>query len=63
MNLTKTVLRRPVTTLMAILCLIVFGLNSIFSFKFYFFFEAGADPGDEYADADCGNGVPGSQPR
>lgn len=33
MNLTKTVLRRPVTTLMVILCLIVFGLTSVLSSK------------------------------
>ncbi len=33
MNITRTVLRRPVTTLMAVLCLVVFGLTSIFSSK------------------------------
>ena len=33
MNLTKTVLKRPVTTVMVILCLIVFGLTSVFSSK------------------------------
>ncbi len=33
MNLTKTVLKRPVTTLMVILCLIVFGLTSVLSSK------------------------------
>lgn len=33
MNLTKTVLRRPVTTLMVVLCLIVFGLTSVLSSK------------------------------
>lgn len=33
MNLTKTVLRRPVTTLMVILTLIVFGISSVFSSK------------------------------
>ncbi len=31
MGLTKQVLRRPVTTILVVLCLIVFGLNSIFS--------------------------------
>lgn len=33
MNLTKTVLKRPVTTLMVILCLIVFGFTSVLSSK------------------------------
>ncbi len=33
MNITKTVLKRPVTTLMAVLCLLVFGLTSVFSAK------------------------------
>lgn len=33
MGLTRTVLKRPVTTVMAILCLIVFGLQSLFSAK------------------------------
>lgn len=33
MNLTKTVLRRPVTTVMVVLCLIVFGLTSVLSSK------------------------------
>lgn len=33
MNLTKTVLKRPVTTLMVVLCLIVFGLTSVLSSK------------------------------
>ena len=33
MNITKTVLKRPVTTLMAVLCLIVFGLTSVLSSK------------------------------
>ena len=31
MGLTKKVLKRPVTTLLVILCLIVFGLSSVFS--------------------------------
>ena len=31
MNLTKTVLKRPVTTVMVVLCLIVFGLTSVLS--------------------------------
>lgn len=30
MGLTKSVLKRPVTTVLVILCLIVFGLQSIF---------------------------------
>ena len=33
MNITRTVLKRPVTTLMVILCLIVFGLTSVLSSK------------------------------
>lgn len=33
MNLTKTVLKRPVTTVMVVLCLIVFGLTSVLSSK------------------------------
>lgn len=33
MNLTKNVLKRPVTTVMVVLCLIVFGLSSVFSSK------------------------------
>ena len=33
MNLTRTVLKRPVTTVMVVLCLIVFGISSIFSSK------------------------------
>lgn len=33
MGLTKTVLRRPVTTVLVVLCLIVFGISSIFSSK------------------------------
>ena len=33
MGLTKQVLRRPVTTLLVVLCLIVFGLSSITSSK------------------------------
>ncbi len=33
MNITRTVLRRPVTTVMVVLCLLVFGLTSIFSSK------------------------------
>lgn len=33
MNITKTVLKRPITTLMVVLCLIVFGLTSVFSSK------------------------------
>ena len=33
MGLTKSVLKRPVTTVLVILCLIVFGLQSIFSAK------------------------------
>lgn len=33
MGLTRTVLKRPVTTVLAVLCLIVFGLQSIFSAK------------------------------
>ncbi len=33
MNITKTVLKRPVTTVMVILCLIVFGLTSVLSSK------------------------------
>ena len=31
MGLTKKVLKRPVTTVLVVLCLIVFGLSSIFS--------------------------------
>lgn len=33
MGLTKGVLKRPVTTILVILCLIVFGLSSVFSSK------------------------------
>ena len=33
MGLTKQVLKRPVTTVLVVLCLIVFGLNSVFSSK------------------------------
>ncbi len=33
MNITKTVLKRPVTTVMVVLCLIVFGLTSVLSSK------------------------------
>ena len=33
MGLTKAVLKRPVTTVLVILCLIVFGLMSVFSSK------------------------------
>ncbi|MCI9501697.1 MAG: efflux RND transporter permease subunit [Hungatella sp.] len=33
MNITKTVLKRPVTTVMVVLCLIVFGLSSVLSSK------------------------------
>lgn len=33
MGLTKSVLKRPVTTVLAVLCLIVFGISSIFSSK------------------------------
>lgn len=33
MNLTKSVLKRPVTTALVVLCLIVFGISSIFSSK------------------------------
>ena len=33
MGLTKSVLRRPVTTVLMVLCLLVFGLQSIFSSK------------------------------
>lgn len=33
MGLTRGVLRRPVTTVLVVLCLIVFGLTSIFSAK------------------------------
>lgn len=33
MGLTKTVLKRPVTTILVVLCLIVFGLQSVFSAK------------------------------
>ncbi len=33
MNITKTVLKRPVTTLMVVLSLLVFGLSSVFSSK------------------------------
>ena len=33
MGLTKQVLRRPVTTVLVVLCLIVFGLSSVFSSK------------------------------
>ncbi|MCI8453587.1 MAG: efflux RND transporter permease subunit [Lachnospiraceae bacterium] len=33
MGLTKQVLRRPVTTLLAVLCLIVFGITSVFTSK------------------------------
>ena len=31
MGLTKFVLKRPVTTVMALLCLLVFGISSVFS--------------------------------
>ena len=33
MNITKSVLKRPVTTVMVVLCLIVFGLTSVLSSK------------------------------
>ena len=33
MGLTKSVLKRPVTTVLAVLCLIVFGLQSVLSAK------------------------------
>ena len=33
MGLTKFVLKRPVTTILAVLCLIVFGLSSVLSSK------------------------------
>lgn len=33
MGLTKTVLKRPVTTILVVLCLLVFGLSSVFSSK------------------------------
>ena len=33
MGLTRSVLKRPVTTVLAVLCLIVFGISSIFSSK------------------------------
>lgn len=31
MGITKFVLKRPVTTIMALLCLVVFGISSVFS--------------------------------
>jgi len=48
MGLTKKVLKRPVTTVLVVLCLIVFGLSSIFS--------------SQLADADRQRGLPGSKP-
>ncbi len=33
MSLTKTVLKRPVTTVLCVLCLVVFGLLSVFNSK------------------------------
>ena len=33
MNITRSVLKRPVTTVMVVLCLIVFGLTSVLSSK------------------------------
>ena len=33
MSLTKTVLKRPVTTILCVLCLVVFGLLSVFNAK------------------------------
>ena len=33
MNLTKIVLKRPVTTVLCVLCLVVFGLLSVFNAK------------------------------
>ena len=33
MGLTKSVLKRPVTTVLVVLCLIVFGLQSVLSAK------------------------------
>ena len=33
MGLTKGVLKRPVTTVLMVLCLIVFGISSVFSSK------------------------------
>ena len=46
-GITKYVLKHPVTTVMALLCLIVFGITSVFLRK------AGADAGYGDADADC----------
>ena len=46
MGVTKYILRHPVTTVMALLCLVVFGISSVFSGK------AGADAGYGDADAD-----------
>ena len=33
MGITKSVLKRPITTVLAVLCLLVFGLSSVFSSK------------------------------
>ena len=56
MGLTKKVLKRPVTTVLVVLCLIVFGLSSIFSSQLELI------PGNGYADADRQRGLPGSKP-
>ena len=46
MGVTKYILKHPVTTVMALLCLVVFGISSVF------FGKAGADAGYGDADAD-----------
>lgn len=56
MGLTKKVLKRPVTTVLVVLCLIVFGLSSIFSSQLELI------PEMEMADADRQRGLPGSKP-
>ena len=35
MGVTKYILKHPVTTVMALLCLVVFGISSVFSAKFF----------------------------
>jgi len=56
MGLTKKVLKRPVTTVLVVLCLIVFGLSSIFSSQLELI------PEMDMTDARHQRGLPGSEP-
>ena len=49
MGLTKKVLKRPVTTVLVVLCLIVFGLSSIFSSQLELIPEMYLRPHGRYA--------------